>query len=274
MKYYNREGWLLSVAFHAAIATAAILGLPSLRRELPDVPDMIPVDYVEISEATRAKDTKPVEPAAREAEIPVIRQEAPQRQELADAVPMPDPPAQKQPAPKPDVKPEPPQPKIRVAPRTKPSPPSRFDPGKLSALIDKSVKKDVAPTRKSEQAEKTETKAAPTPMSASIASATLQEAIRQKVQECWFVPAGARDVANMSVRILILLRQDGRLLRPPQFVDVGDLSSPGREFYRTFAESARRAVQNCEPYDMLPAENYDLWRQVEFNFDASDMLGG
>ncbi|MFQ5348586.1 MAG: hypothetical protein ACE5ED_12250 [Rhodothalassiaceae bacterium] len=73
----------------------------------------------------------------------------------------------------------------------------------------------------------------------------------------------------MQVRIRIELRRDGRLARPPQFVDAGDLSAPGRDFYRIFAESARRAVLNCQPYDNLPLSQYELWRQIEFTFAGS-----
>ncbi|GAB4573751.1 MAG: hypothetical protein Tsb008_09000 [Rhodothalassiaceae bacterium] len=274
VRTYDREGWALSIAMHATLAAAILIGLPHLGRDLPDIPDLIPVDFVMIDERTTTDRHEEPEPAAAKPEPLTAREEAPPPVASAEAVPLPDSPAPKQPVAKPEPKPAPPAPVLRVAPRVKPKPPVRFDERSLASLIDKSAKKLTPPAPKTEAEEKPKEAARPTPLSASIVTATLQEAIRQKVQGCWSVPAGARDAGSMRVTIRLTLGRDGRLLRQPQIVDAGDLSAPGREFYRTVAESARRAVQICEPYDMLPPENYDLWRQMEFVFDPSEMLGG
>jgi colicin import membrane protein len=39
------------------------------------------------------------------------------------------------------------------------------------------------------------------------------------------------------------------------------------------AESARRAILRCQPY-RLPIAKYDVWKDVEVNFDPRDMFRG
>lgn len=257
---------------HVVIAGLAIAGLPHLSRPAPEMPEVIPVEFVAIGEENTVVEPAPEETAPPEPE-PAATRQAPSQ---ADAVPLPDDkPAPPEPeAPAPDPKPAPPQPRPDVTPRSKPKPPSRFDASRVAALIDRSLEEAPAPAETAEDREKRLEEAVERQQPSlqdRIATATLQAAIRQKVQNCWIVPAGAKDVAEMSVGIRIQLRPDGTLARPPQFVRSGDM---GNEFYRIFAESARRAVQNCEPYDTLPVAQYDRWRLIDFTFDASQMLGG
>lgn len=275
MKQFYGEGAAFSAAIHIGIAAFAVFGLPHIAREIPDIPDIVPVEFVEIASETRSDKPAPEpEPEPEPEPAPQIAPEAPApAPEIAEAVPLPE--AKPEPArPEPEPEPTPPKPRIEVAPRAKPAPPSRFDASRVAALIDRSIKEEApAPVAKPEEPAE---EAAPQPsaLSARIATATLQAAIRQRVQECWFVPSGAKDVADMQVRIRIQLREDGRLMRQPQFLDAGDLSAPGNEFFRIFAESARRAILNCQPYDNLPLAQYNLWRQIDFTFDAGQMLGG
>ena len=38
------------------------------------------------------------------------------------------------------------------------------------------------------------------------------------------------------------------------------------------AESAKRAILSCQPYTMLNPDKYEQWRDMEINFDPSEML--
>ncbi len=269
---FYREGWIFSLAVHVGLAVALIVGLPQLRRPRPEIPEVIPVEFVTIDDVVRTPVKEPEPTSEAPAVEKVVEAAPPPRPQAEAAVPMPD--AR---PPEPQSKPPAPRPRLQVTPRSKPKPPARFDPGRVAALLDRSIR-TAAPEPAATPEEKPEKEAAPTPrqsaLAARIATATLAAAIRQRVQQCWFVPAGAKDLEKMQVRIRIELRRDGRLARPPQFIDAGNLSAPGREFYRIFAESARRAVLNCQPYDNLPLTQYELWRQIEFTFDAGEMLGG
>ncbi len=55
----------------------------------------------------------------------------------------------------------------------------------------------------------------------------------------------------------------------PVYKEQGKMGDP---YYRAAAESARRAVMQCQNYD-LPAESYDEWSELTLRFDPSEMLG-
>ena len=42
-------------------------------------------------------------------------------------------------------------------------------------------------------------------------------------------------------------------------------------YFRGAAERALRAVQSCAPY-RLPADRYEVWREIEFRFNPSRIL--
>jgi hypothetical protein len=96
-------------------------------------------------------------------------------------------------------------------------------------------------------------------------------AIRYQIQQCWSIPAGARDAENLVVRIKVFLNSDGSLSKAPEIVGGNGASDP---FYRTAAESARRAILKCSPLKNLPAAKYARWREITLTFNPRDMLGG
>lgn len=95
--------------------------------------------------------------------------------------------------------------------------------------------------------------------------------IREQVSRCWRVDAGAREAQDLVVSIRIFLAPDGRLVTQPQFMDVTRYRSDA--FYRSAADNARRAVLECQPFQ-LPREDYDLWKDLVLNFNPAEMFGG
>lgn len=94
------------------------------------------------------------------------------------------------------------------------------------------------------------------------------DALRGKIQQCWNVPAGAADGGDLRVSITFRLTPEGEIDGRPEIISGG--GSTGIE--RAAAESARRAVLKCAPYN-LPAEKYEGgWDKVTVNFDPSDMF--
>ena len=55
-------------------------------------------------------------------------------------------------------------------------------------------------------------------------------------------------------------------LTDAQIVDRARMMRPGEEFFRTMAESARRAVLRASPLRNLPSEQYNQWREITFTF--------
>lgn len=94
-----------------------------------------------------------------------------------------------------------------------------------------------------------------------------RDGLRSQVQRCWNIPAGALDAENLKVSVQFRLNTNGVVEGMPQIIAGGE-SSP---VHRAAAESARRAILQCGPYN-LPAGKYNDWAEVIINFDPSDMF--
>lgn len=94
------------------------------------------------------------------------------------------------------------------------------------------------------------------------------DALRAAIQQCWNVPAGAADAENLRVSVKFKLTPTGELDGRPEIIEGG--GAAGIE--RAAAESARRAVMKCAPYN-LPSDKYEGgWDEVTVNFDPTDMF--
>jgi hypothetical protein len=190
-----------------------------------------------------------------------------------------------EPAPAPKPKPKPPQKKVKPTPKPAAKPKRKtedFNADRIAALLDKKIKEKPRKRLPPEpEAQKVAALSAPpqvAPRRLATQALTLSEkdAIRLQIERCWSVPAGARDAENLRVKIRIYLNPDGSLRQPPEIVDSARMERPGEEFYRSAAESARRAVLNprCSPLQNLPVSKYERWREIELTFDPKEMLGG
>jgi len=262
-----RLGMAISAMLHLAALAVVLVGLPSRRVVLDRLPENIPVDFVVIED--QAKMPKAPEPPPE----PVAAPAPP-----AAAVPLPVAPRQK-PRPPKKLPKKPPQAKrppllASVMPRVKPRAPRRFDTSSIAALLDTSKReRETAPPARQKTGEPRP--ASPVRRSALEAArltASLKDAMRRQIERCWSVPAGAREAENLVVHIRVTLNPDGSLARPPEILDRARMNRPGEDFFRSAAESARRAVQKCAPL-RLPRESYDIWRITELVFDPSKMLG-
>jgi len=194
--------------------------------------------------------------------------------ELAE-LPVPKPEAKPEPKPEPP-KPTPPQQVVRP-PEPKPEPPKKkeaFDFNKLALLLDKKKPQPQSAETNPRSRSQIAPAASAAPGASSLSEQlTLSEkdAIRQQIQRCWNVPAGARDAQNLKVRVRIALNQDGSLRGQPELLDMARMSD---SFYRAAAESAVRAVLRCSPLQDLPQKKYESWRDIELTFDPKEILGG
>lgn len=95
--------------------------------------------------------------------------------------------------------------------------------------------------------------------------------MRQQIEQCWVVPAGAREAENLVVQLRVEMNPDGTV-RTAEIQDRARMASDS--FYRAAAESARRAVLNprCSPL-RLPPEKYNAWKTLVLNFDPKEMVG-
>ncbi|MEX2629881.1 MAG: hypothetical protein WD341_08075 [Tistlia sp.] len=100
-------------------------------------------------------------------------------------------------------------------------------------------------------------------------AAALGQMIRGQMQRCWRIDPGARSAERLRVSVRVRLRPDGTLVSPPEFQNIGQMSD--NAYYRAAAESARRAILECQPFK-LPQEDYDLWQDLILNFDPREMF--
>jgi hypothetical protein len=94
------------------------------------------------------------------------------------------------------------------------------------------------------------------------------DAFRRRVSQCWNPPVGGLGAEELSVKLRIKLNKDGTLKGQPRVLNRGSSS-----FHRAAADSAARAVWQCQPYN-LPARKYDTWQDMILNFNPRDMLRG
>ena len=256
---------------------SGMVAIPMFDLDRPTIMKVIPIEVINIGDVTklRAQEKKP-DPAKKK-----LKKKAPERKvemppqppKLASAMPLPNIKS------KPKKKTENKKPiKVTanraptITPKTKPS---RFNSGKLAALLDKREKSEPSAFEKLKDKDYGKEKVIST---IDIQQQTLSiiDAIDKHIydNQCWNIPAGAKGAAGLKVIIQVRLSPDGKLIGSPKVLNRERMNLSGQEFFRTAAESALRAVRKCAPYDFLPKAQYDLWRDMEIIFDPEHILNG
>jgi colicin import membrane protein len=93
----------------------------------------------------------------------------------------------------------------------------------------------------------------------------LASLLMAQIARCWNPPVGVRD-SDLVVTIRFALNEDGTLSGEPAVLNSGNTSPR----LKAAAESAVRAVRNCQPLK-LPAAQYWMWKDVEVRFDPQVM---
>src|SRR3546814_1931865 len=95
-------------------------------------------------------------------------------------------------------------------------------------------------------------------------SVSEMDAIRQQIQRCWLVPAGAKEGASLLVEIRVRMNPD-RTVRDAQIVDAARMSDP---FFRAAAESALRALRNpsCTPLNRSEEHTSELQSLMRISY--------
>jgi hypothetical protein len=261
----------------------------------PPKPKAAPPAEPEAPAETKAAEPpaeEPKEKAAAEAPPMPTREERPKpRPEKAEQRPEPKPQREAKREPQREAKPRPRPANDRIADLLdKPTPPaegeSEFDPKRIAALLNRDptaggLPRDDAPRepwRRPSSLQEQALGAAPdAPRQETYGaregrdsrmSASDVDAFRAQISRCWTPPVGGLGRDALIVKLRIGLNEDGTLTGPPEVSN----SHPS-PFFRPAADSAVRAVFQCQPYRM-PPEKYGQWRDMLLNFDPSRMYGG
>jgi colicin import membrane protein len=295
-----RTAYIISGVGHAAVILWSVWSLAA--RPLPVSPgEALPVDIVSVADFTQMTAGNKNAP---QAEIPKplvekVDEPKPADDVTAKIVEKKEVKAAQESAPAPEAKPAEAKPEKKVAetkpdpiadtlakeevkkpetkkaeakptpPPKKPAPPSpKFDPHQVEALLNKQNAMRLAAA--GDAINNVPAAGLPNATAKQLSISEL-DALRRRLAQLWSPPAGAKNPQELVVVFRIRLKPDGTLaLGPwPQLVASGNtpLAIAARE-------SAARAINRGQPFDMLRPENYELWKDIEITFDPRDMLPG
>ncbi len=85
------------------------------------------------------------------------------------------------------------------------------------------------------------------------------------IAPCWYPPVGWVDPADATVVVRFQLDRGGNLIGAP----IAE-NGPQTQFTAAARQRAISAVIQCAPYDFLPPDLYDTWRDIRMNFNPVD----
>ncbi len=150
----------------------------------------------------------------------------------------------------------------------------KLDTNRLAALLDKTpdpkqaaaANPNVDPNSKAKGPVRGAAEGRDQTISASEAS-FLAGLMRQAVSRCWNINAGLDGIQNMVVKIDVKLTQSGEISGQPRVVN--PQASP---VFRDAADSAMRALLQCQPYTLPPDKYAGGWEHMIVTFDPARMF--
>ena len=203
----------LSILFHLSIFAITFFTLPFVVKKPIDVPPIISVDLIQISEKTAlpfAPKAREIIEKIKEEKQRVVTKQAPPKivkKEKQDAVPMPD--QVKKKKPKETDKQNPVEVKDEIRQSSEFEKKELFDPNKIAALIDKS-KEETADIQQKKSLEITQDQDSTVSLDKGL-TITQEDAIKAQIFKCWNIPLGLPYNEDLTVRIKLQLNQMGQL---------------------------------------------------------------
>ena len=263
---------LFSFIFHSLVIFLTMLTLPFMMREPIDLPPIVSVELIEIKDKTfipYAPKARKIIEKVKDEKKRVVSEQAPpaaKAKEKPDRIPMPEDKKETKELLKKKQNPEEIKPQIRLASEFEKE--ELFDTNEIAALIDKAKEEQAETQRKKDKLTQSSVKNS----FAQGLSLSEEDALRAQIFGCWSVPLGLPYDKNLLVRIKLKLKPDGRILKS-EILDHARMNTPGQSFYKILAESALRAVRICQPLK-VPPTGYERWKEIQLNFDPTEMLKG
>ena len=264
---------VISSGFHILMIIITAMSLPFLSKKPIDLPPIVSVELIQITDQTNipfAPKAKKIIEKIKEKEKKLTTEQAPPKivkKVKPDAVPLPDEKIDKIKKIK-DKKQNPEKVDNKVKQVSEFEKDNLFDPNNIAALIDKSKVESAETKNKTDKVTQNQEK------NADFTRLTLSEedALKAQIFGCWSIPLGLPYNEDLLVRIKLQLKPDGSIIRS-EILDHARMNKPGQGFYKVLAESALRAIKLCQPL-RVPSTGYERWKDLQLNFDASEMLKG
>ena len=263
---------LYSVSFHVLMIILTAISLPFMKRSPIDLPPIVSVELIQISDKTNI----PYAPKVRkiidkkiEEEKRVVSEQAPpsaKAKEKPDRIPMPEDSNKEKKLVKKKQNPEEIKPEIRQSSEFEKK--ELVDTNQIAALIDKAKEEEAVKNKSTNKLTQSSVK------NSFATGLTLSEedALRAQIFGCWSIPLGLPYDDNLLVRIKLELKKDGTIIKS-EILDHERMNKPSQKFYKILAESALRAVRLCQPLK-VPPTGYEKWKNIQLNFDPTEMLRG
>ena len=264
---------IYSLTFHSVMILLTILSLPFMLREPIDLPPIVSLELIQISDKTNIpyapKARKIIEETKKKEEERLVSEQAPpaaKAKEKPDRIPLPNEKKEEKKVVKKKQNPEEVKPEIRQASEFEKK--EIVDTNQIAALIDKAKEEEAVKQKKTDKITQSSQK------NSFATGLTLSEedALRAQIFGCWSVPLGLPYDEDLLVRIKLNLKKDGTIMKS-EILDHKRMNRPGQKFYKVLAESALRAVRLCQPLKVPPA-GYDKWKEIQLNFNPTEMLRG
>ncbi len=261
-----------SITFHSIMILLTILSLPFMLREPIDLPPIVSVELIQISDKTNipfAPKARKIIEETKKKEERVVSEQAPpaaKAKEKPDRIPLPNEKKEEKKIIKKKQNPEEIKPEIRQSSEFEKK--EIIDTNQIAALIDKAKEIEAVQDQENDKITQSSKK------NSFATGLTLSEedALRAQIFGCWSIPLGLPYDENLLVRIKLQLKKDGTIIKS-EILDHERMNRPGQKFYKVLAESALRAVRLCQPLK-VPPTGYDKWKDLQLNFNPAEMLKG
>ncbi|MBL6861178.1 MAG: cell envelope biogenesis protein TolA [Candidatus Pelagibacter bacterium] len=264
---------IYSITFHSVLVLLTILSLPFMLREPVDLPPIVSVELIQITDKTSIpyapKARKIIEEAKKKEEERLVSEQAPpsaKAKEKPDRIPLPNEMKEEKKIVKKKQNPEEIKPEIRQASEFEKK--QIVDTNQIAALIDKAKEEAAVEQKKTDKITQSSQKNS----FATGLTLSQEDALRAQIFGCWSVPLGLPYDEDLLVRIKLQLKKDGTIMKS-EILDHQRMNRPGQKFYKVLAESALRAVRLCQPLK-VPPTGYDKWKELQLNFNPTEMLKG
>jgi len=258
-----RVGLLGALLLHGVIAAGALFTWQHHWEITDQAAPVVPVDLVTIADKTNIRATAPPQPKVEPKEtpppvdVPVPKPApAPPKAELAPS-----------PIKPPQIMPKPaPTPKTVVDTPTPIAKPVEKSSDAFNALLNKLTSPAAAP-RNARTADRTTRGVG----AMNAMTMDLSDALKNQIAQCWNPPVGAPHPEQLIPTFRLFLGPDGSVQQAPQLAADSAAQAASDPFMRAAVDAARRAIYTCAPYK-LPADKYNVWRDITVDFDPRKMF--
>jgi hypothetical protein len=271
-KGFNRQGLVISVLCHAGILVVVLLFARAAAPIEAVPPDAMQVEIIVPKEAPRYSGTPSMlhtsgteqtgqsqAPNAKNTQPPAVTpspQPRDQHQAQHNAPPKPQEPQTVPPQTAPQVK----EPPLRPA-----------DAGQV-AMAQPAPDAPAPPAEQTPPAPEAETKAAflalaggrlgggfaAPPINSPLVGYDFTVPFRELLSTCGALPAGIGSTEKFSITVRVFLNRDGTVAAAPQLLD----SNPSAD-QQALMQSFASGLQKCQPYTMLPQDQYGRWKTLD-----------